>query len=330
MAKNKGKKGNVMQGRQVTRLPSSAIALAKYHAALSDPFSAGSCGIPTGAPPYTYKGKKMCTISSNRKYFRIRTFATSSIDTVVHIQTSADGTTWESSDALIFQGGVRIVSAGIRWQYTGPRDSIGGSYQSENTDEETVNGGNEQIKPRHLGMLGKVATSIWQPYKLHDLEFSFGNSANDMAEAAARLLHLTVNPHDVTSNHIVDFAVLYESERAPITAVNFVHGQYNMYAPSPTVDAGHHVGVIKDSRKKPVRQGTDRERSAVGHVGHKTYVEHLRDGLKSAGEIMGAGAITVAGYKQLSSAISLGAQVEEDIAVASDMLGYAAPLMLTL
>jgi hypothetical protein len=265
------------------------------------------------------------------KWFDIQLITTSQYDTVVKFRTSTDGVSWTDNEALLFVGGVRIVSAGIRWQYTGPNVSIGGSYTSTNTDGEAVtSSGIQTIKPIKVGTLGKLASAVWEPYRLLDLEFSFGNSGNDAAEAVERNLRLGVAPHDVISSHMVDFVVMFESERMPITAISYTHSNYLHYVPGPTMNAGHHITSVMHSRKKPVRQGTDRERAPVGHVGHRTYIEHLKDGLKHAGELMGAGAITVAGYKQLSSAISLGAQVEEELAVAGDMMGYAAPLMLTM
>jgi len=324
--KRKGAQG--APGVRVSKLPIGALALAKYHAALSDPFISEAVGIPDGAPAVTFKGKveDRAVLSSATQLIARIDVETWSTERKVHFSYSIDGgsTFVLLGNELTYSGEGRMVAGGIRVTYAGRRDAMGGMVTSSNSaNDESV------FRPRQYKRFDGSAVALWEPYRLTDFEFHGGyQDARDGPEDRKRYIELLIESSGDLVGSVLEFVAIYETERPPSAPMIQYGSSYPLhhYIPSSNKSAGsHHVANIASRMTKiprSIKQST--QYSRLSH-----YKDMLVAGLKHATEVMGVATNAGEAYKQMSAALSLGADLESDIGLTTQLLGTSS-LMLTM
>lgn len=314
---------------RVQRLPVGALSLAKYHAALSDPFVSEPVGIPDGAPAVTVKGKcfDMIAVSNSSSVDQLDvelTMMKTQTETSIVFKHGQNGATKVTlPNSVTWKGEGRIVSAGIRVIYGGRRDALGGITTTQNSA-----GDDSTFKPGHFKKFTGTAVALWEPYRLTDFEFHSGYGDNrEEPQDRTRSVLLNISSAGDLRGSLIEFVVLYETEAHPTSpALNHVSLPMHTYVPTTNRSAGsHHVANI-------AKRMTNTPRAANSGISTHTRMTHYKDmlvdGIKHATEIMGVTASAGTAYKQLSAAMSLGADLESDAALASQVLGST--LMLTM
>jgi hypothetical protein len=252
-----------------------------------------------------------------------------SVETTIRFETSYDqGVSWSllSSEGQVkFNSEMRVVAAAVRVIYAGRRDALGGVYTTVNEA-----GDSNQFAPLSYHKFNGVATALWEPYRLSDFEFhaGFGATTHD-TEDKPRSCGLFISSAGDLAGSVMEFVVIYESESPPtFPSPQYVGANLHSYHATSNHSSGqHHVKNVASRMTKtpklPSSAGT--RHSKLVH-----YKDNLVAGLKHAAEVMGAGVGSVTAYKQLSAAMSLGAEIENDVAIATEALGGMSPLLLTL
>ncbi len=338
MAKSRARTGQANRQTRLPRptqpIPAGAVPLARYHAALSDPFTAAPTGIPDGAPAVTLKGKIYSETGVSgpggevkNLTLRVRVIRTSATDTAVRFEVTYDaGTTWSTiGNQLLLNSEMRVVAAAVRIIYAGRRDALGGVYATFNDAEDS-----NQFEPLKYHKFNGVATALWEPYRLSDFQFHTGyGSATYDPEDKSRSCGLEIISAGDLVGSMMEFVAIYESEAPPLTpSPSYVGVNRHAYHASSNHSAGpHHVKnvALRMTKTPKLPSSGGSHHSRLTH-----YKDNLVAGLKHATEVMGAGVGSVLAYKQLSAAMSLGAEIESDVALAAEALGGMSPMLLAL
>lgn len=312
----------------MSKLPIGALSLAKYHAALSDPFISDATGIPDGAPAVTFKGKvedRVVLSSGTRAIARMDVDAYT-LERKITFSYSMDGGSVyvPLANQLTYSGEGRIVAAGIRLTYAGRRDALGGMATSSNSaNDDSV------FTPTHFKRFDGTGVALWEPYRLTDFEFHGAyQDGRDGPEDRKRYLTLDVESSGNLVGSMLEFVVIYETERPPSAPVIQYGTAYPLhhYIPSSNKSAGsHHVANIATRMTKIPR--SIKQSNQYSRLSH--YKEMLVNGIKHATEVMGVASTAGEAYKQMSAALSLGADLESDIGLTTQLLGPSS-LMLTM
>ena len=321
--------------RPTQPIPAGAVPLARYHAALSDPFTAAPTGIPDGAPAVTLKGKMYSEtgvltssgVEVKNLSLRVKLTRSSPTDTTIRFETSDNqGGSWSLvGNQLLLSSEMRVVAAAVRIIYAGRRDALGGVYATFNEAADA-----NQFEPLRYQKFNGVATALWEPYRLSDFEFhaGYGASTHD-TEDKTRTCGLQLSSAGDLAGSMIEFVAIYESESPPVSpSPQYIGVNRHSYHASSNHSSGpHHVKNVASRMTKTPKLPS----SGGSHHSKLThYKNNLVSGLKHATEVMGAGVGSVVAYKQLSAAMSLGAEIESDVAMAAEALGGMSPMLLAL